>query len=318
MEIEKFLREWKPIRSECTRKSYRGYLNHFVLFLDERDLTPEAVHPADIESFAEWVKHRFNPKTDRRGLSDVAVQSHLAAVSSYYKWRRCREKTLRNPVTSFKYRRREPQKKTSLIASEVVTAMAEQSGCDLGNPVVLLLRGSGLRLAELVSANRPNLKIERSSRGKVVRASVKVKGKGGKIRIAPIGRKAATALMKYLDHRGQDGEKALILSSRKGRISRRTVQRLVHAAAASVGATCHPHELRHRFATDAIEGGMPDKQLKKHLGQASLEPTYRYIHLTEDGIERGFEQAMEKIYQRSTRRPQARAAQGPVKRRRAA
>lgn len=318
MEIEQFLREYKPIRSERTRKSYRGFLAHFDEFLIDNKLTLEAVHPADIQRWAELVKGRFNPKTGTAGLSDVAVQSHLAAVSSYYQWLRCRNRKLRNPVAAVKYHRQEPRKQKPLIDPDMATAMGEQSDSELGDLIVKLLRGSGLRLAELVSLNRRNLKVDRNSRGEI-RASVMVRGKGGRIRFVLIGAKAATALLGYLDRRGKDSVKALILSSRKRRISPRTVQRLVHAAAAKVGAGhCHPHELRHRFATDAIERGMPDKQLKKHLGQASLEPTYSYIHLTEDGIQRSFEKAMDKICQGSARSVRARAAQRRAKRSEAA
>ena len=318
MEIEQFLREYKPIRSQCTRASYRGFLDHFEEFLTDNNLTVEAVHPDDIQRWAELVKGRFNPKTGTAGLSDVAVQSHLAAVSSYYQWLRCRNRKLRNPVAAVKYHRQEPRKQKPLIDPDMATAMGEQSDSELGDLIVKLLRGSGLRLAELVSLNRRNLKVDRNSRGEI-RASVMVRGKGGKTRIVLIGVKAATALLKYLDRRGKDSEPALILSSRKRRISRRTVQRYVHAAAAKAGAGhCRVHELRHWFATDAIERGMPDKQLKKHLGQASLEPTYRYIHLTEDGIQRSFENAMDNIYQGSARTPRARAAQRPAKRSKAA
>ena len=315
MEIQRFLSEYKRINSECTRVAYRGYLTRYSLFLDERGLTPEAVHPVDIEAFAKSVKNGFNPKSGGYGLSDVAVQSHLAAVSSYYRWRRCRDKRLRNPVSSFKYRRStEPQKMAPLIASASVTAMGEQTDCEVGNVVVKLFYGSGIRLAELVSLNRRDVKIDVVYKGnrKMSYVSVKVRGKGRKNRIVPLSARAATALLKYLTHRGEDSEPALILSRRKRRISRRTVQRLVHEAAVKVGAGhCHPHVLRHRFATDAIEGGLPDKQLKKHLGQVSLEHTYRYIHLTEDEIDRGFKQASDRIYQRSSRNARSRAAYRP-------
>lgn len=311
MKTEKFLREYKPIKSERTRKSYRGFLNHFALHLHERDLTPERVHPADIKNFAEWVKNRFNPKTKRPGLSDAAVQSHLAAVSSYYRWARCRNPKLRNPVESFKYRRREPRKTRNLISRESVQVMSDQGGSELGNLVVKLFRGSGLRLSELVSLNRRDVKIDR--KGNQPRVSVKVKGKGGKFRIAPIGATAATALISYLDRRGDDGVAALILSTRNRRISRRTVQRLVQAAAAKLGAHSHPHELRHRFTTDAIENGLPDKQVRKHLGQGSLEHTYRYIHLTEEGVEREFQLSMRKIDQQLADTCQQWPATGRVK-----
>lgn len=298
MEIERFLSEYQPIRGECTRQSYRGFLAHFEEFLIDSNLTVEAVHPANIQRWAELVKGRFNPKTGTAGLSDAAVQSHLAAVSSYYQWLGCRNKKLRNPVAAVKYHRQEPRKQSPLIDPGTATAMGEQSDSELGNLLGKLFRGSGLRLAELVSLNRRNLKIEKGSRGKL-RLSVKVKGKGGRIRIVPIGGTAATALMKYLGERERDRVSALILTSRVRRISRRTVQRLVHAAAVSVGAG-NPHELRHRFATDAMEGGLPDKQLKKHLGQVNLEHTYRYILLTDDGVKQAYKQAMDKICQRST------------------
>jgi site-specific recombinase XerD len=98
MEIDRFPSEHKRIRSECTRKSYRGFLAHFGLFLSDNKLTIDAVHPADIRRFAAWVKGSFNPRTGTAGLSDAAVQSHLVAVSSYYKWRRCRNKILPHPV----------------------------------------------------------------------------------------------------------------------------------------------------------------------------------------------------------------------------
>lgn len=310
MEIEQFLREYKPIRSECTRKSYRGFLATFELFLNDNNLSADTVQAADIERFAGFVKGRYNSKTGTSGLSDVAVQSHLAAVSSYYQWRRCRNKKLHNPVAAVTYRRHEPQSKKPLIDPDLVTAMGEQTESELGNLVVKLLRGSGMRLSELVSLKRRNLKIDRR-KGKKPSISVKVKGKGGKTRIVLIGAKAAAALINYLRRRGDDSEPALILSSRKRGISRRTVQRLVHEAAAKVGAGhCHPHALRHRFATDAIERHLPDKQLKKLLGQVSLEHTYRYIHLTEDGVEQGFEQAMKKIDKRATRVPRVRAKAG--------
>jgi integrase/recombinase XerC len=232
----------------------------FNLFLNDNNLTFDAVHPADIQRFAEWVKGHFNTKTGTTGLSDVAVQSHLAAVSSYYRWRSCRDKTLRNPVAAVKYRRREPKNRMPLIDPDMVTAMGKQKDCELGNLVVQLLRGSGMRLAELVSLNRQNVTIVIGSKGtgKKPCVSVKVKGKGGKTRIVLIGAKAAKAVMEYLRRRGEGSEPALILSSRKRRISRRTVQRLVEEAAANVGAGhCHPHELRHYSAcrTMPSDGG---------------------------------------------------------------
>jgi site-specific recombinase XerD len=252
------------------------------------------------KAFAECVKGRFNPKTDRPGLSDVTVQSHLAAVSSYYDWLRCRDKTLRNPVAGFKYRRTQARKELPLITEDSVTAMAEASDSEVGNLVIELLGGSGLRLTELVSLKKRKVTIDMGPKdsGRKPCGIARVKGKGGKTRFVLIGARAATALINYQHWRGKDGNPALILSSRKCGISRRTVQRIIQQAAAKVAGHCHPHELRPRFATNAIEGGLPEKQLKKNLGQVNFEHTYRYIHLSDAGIVREFDQAMEAISRR--------------------
>ena len=165
MDIEQFLREYRRINSERTRKSYRGFLAQLDLFLRDHNLTIDTVHPADIQQFAEWVKGRFNPKTGAAGLSDVAVQSHLAAVSSHYRWRRCRDTTLRNPVAAFKYSRREPKNTRSLIDPDSVAVMGEQSDCELGNLVVRIRHGSGMCLSELVLLNKRNVTIDMGSKG---------------------------------------------------------------------------------------------------------------------------------------------------------
>lgn len=79
------------------------------------------------------------------------------------------------------------------------------------------------------------------------------------------------------------------------------------------GIGTQPEQQTTRFSTDAVEGALPDKQVSKHLGQGSIEHTYRYIHLTEDGVEREFQQSMKKIDQQSARTPKHWPAPGQVK-----
>lgn len=142
-------------------------------------------------------------------------------MSSYYRWLRCRNKALRNPVASFKYRRTEAPKELPLITEDGVAAMAEASDSEVGNLVIELLRSSGLRLAEMVSLNKRDVTIDMGPKGsgKKPCGIAKVKGKGGKIRLVLIGARAATALINYLQRRGKDSNPALILSSRMSRIS---------------------------------------------------------------------------------------------------
>lgn len=321
MNIERFLREFKPIRSEYTRRSYRGFLRRFKTFLSEKHLTVETLHPSDIEAFAGWVKGRFNFKSGQPGMSDIAVQSHLAAVSSYYQWLQCRRPRLRNPVAGFKYRRTEVPKNAAIIEPDMATAMGDLSDSAESNVIVRLFNGSGIRLGELVSLNKNDIEIDMGPKGsgKKPCGIAKVKGKGGRTRTVLIGAKATKGLLDYLRSRGADTNPALILSSRNRRISRRTVQRLIKKAAAKVGAShCHPHELRHRFATDALDHGLPEKQLKKLLGQLDLQTTYRYIHTTDARVQEDFEQIMKNKSLFARRRSSARVAEKPIKRQKAA
>ncbi len=138
-----------------------------------------------------------------------------------------------------------------------------------------LIYASGLRVSEAVSLNLGDLSLA----GREVR----VLGKGGRERIVPFGRSAEAALRIYLGeargllYRGGD---ALFLNRRGGRITARSVRRILEEYERLVGLPRRgPHSLRHSFATHLLEGGADLRAVQELLGHQSLSSTQIYTHV---------------------------------------
>lgn len=155
--------------------------------------------------------------------------------------------------------------------------------------ILELLYSTGMRVAEIV-----NLTL-----GQVDFAAgmVTVVGKGKKERLIPVGSQALDAVTGYLDHRAQllakslaqgkkVDEEALFLNNRGGRLTTRSIERMVQAYALRAGITAPvtPHALRHSFATHLLEMGADLRVVQELLGHASLSTTQKYTHLTVDHL----------------------------------
>jgi len=157
---------------------------------------------------------------------------------------------------------------------KVFEAEAKKSGLR-DRAILELLYSSGLRVGELVGLNLKHLDLHLGI--------VRVMGKGRKERIVPIGNKAIEALKIYLDRRGDpEGEEPLFVNLRGGRLTSRSVGRLIkkYTRASGIVRKVSPHSLRHSFATHLLDGGADIREIQEMLGHASLSTTQRYIHLS--------------------------------------
>ena len=141
-----------------------------------------------------------------------------------------------------------------------------------------LLYSSGLRLAELVSLNISDGRVD------LRHGEVTVTGKGSKTRTVPIGAKAREALQAWIDVRNQiaaPAEKALFVGARGKRISPAVVgaRLAAWARASGVGEHVHPHMLRHSFATHLLQSSQDLRAVQEMLGHASISTTQVYTHL---------------------------------------
>jgi len=106
-------------------------------------------------------------------------------------------------------------------------------------------------------------------------------GKGGKERIVPMGDGAVAAVRRWLAERPAADEAALFLNARGGRLSDRSMRRIVREVGQAGGlARLHPHALRHSCATHMMDGGADLRGIQEQLGHASLSTTQRYAHVS--------------------------------------
>jgi integrase/recombinase XerC len=145
--------------------------------------------------------------------------------------------------------------------------------------IVELLYSCGLRIGELAALNIGSVDWGT--------ALVRVRGKGGKERLVPIGRKAREALQDYLDLRGAPAEDhPLFLNFRGGRLTARSMERHFKRQLLQAGILkeATPHALRHSFATHLLDGGADLRAIQELLGHASLSTTQKYTQVSLDKL----------------------------------
>ncbi len=154
-----------------------------------------------------------------------------------------------------------------------------------------LLYSSGLRVSELTGLDLEHLRLDLG----LVRV---VEGKGGRERWVPVGESAAQALKDYQEARPAllkkaAAQDALFINGRGGRLSQRSVQRLVARLGAELdtGRALSPHALRHAMATHLLEGGADLRSVQEMLGHKSLSTTQKYTQLTVDHLLKVYDQA---------------------------
>lgn len=144
--------------------------------------------------------------------------------------------------------------------------------------ILEVLYGCGLRVSELCGLDLPDLDVHE--------ATLRVRGKGSKMRVVPLGEPALAALLGWLDHGrgtllGARATSAVFLNARGGRLSRVSVWNLLKRSAADAGLAerVSPHTLRHSYATHLLEGGCDLRVVQELLGHADLATTEIYTHV---------------------------------------
>jgi len=164
---------------------------------------------------------------------------------------------------------------------------------DLRDRAILeLIYGAGLRVSECAGVNVETLDLSQRL--------VRVVGKGRKTRIVPFGTKAREAIERWLgargrllqDHRGGDVH-ALFLNRRGGRLTTRTMARMLEVRLVRAGIAKHasPHALRHSFATHLLGAGGDIRIIQELLGHARLSTTQRYTHVSIDALVQTYDDA---------------------------
>ena len=261
--------------SAHTIKAYAGDLDIFASYAGSRDL-----NKVDHIVIRGFLSHLYD-----KGLSKTSVARALAAVRSLYRWLAQEGMVEQNPaklVATPRLPKKLPRVPTIEEVNSVLDGkMPEVASFPERDRLLFeLLYGCGIRNSELVGINLDDIRLSAEA--------ILIRGKGKKERYVPFGESVRAALGSYLPWRQgllvtlKRTTPALLLNQRGGRLTTRSVGRIVKRIAVAKGLSpdVHPHTLRHAFGTHMLEEGADLRAIQELLGHERLATTQRYTQLS--------------------------------------
>jgi integrase/recombinase XerC len=271
-QIERFLKSLALANaSPHTIRNYASDLRQFIEYF-----SPPGEPPPEPEAFDHLHIREYLGSLYERRKTNRSIARKLAAVRVFFRFLVREGVVGSNParmVATPKLPQTLPAVPTAEQANALVDA-AGSEGIERDRVIFELLYGCGLRVAELVGLNLED--IDWAERW------LRVRGKGRKERQVPFGAKAAEALQRYLEARGDLDSPALLLNHRGGRLTARSVERIVkrYAVRFSGDPSLHPHSFRHAYATHLLSDGADLRAIQELLGHASLSTTQKYTQVS--------------------------------------
>lgn len=280
-EIAQYLRYLSVERnaSELTIKSYREDLFDLAGYLSDalgRETKPRDVSPRDLRGYAAALHEA--------GYARASVSRKLASLRSFYKFAQRNQMVDSNPAKPLRNPRGQRKLPHFLSTAEVGKLLLTPPATSVqglrDRAILETMYSAGLRVSEVVGLNVGDLDFEE--------AVARVRGKGRRERLSPLGKFAVDALHKYLKQRTlapeeTQGRDAPVFVNRFGRrLTTRSVGRLLekHILQSGLDTRTSPHTLRHSFATHLLDRGADIRSVQELLGHKSLVTTQIYTHVS--------------------------------------
>jgi len=277
------------------REQLYGKVNDFMVYLQkEKNYSFHTLraYRTDLDGFFDFLRIKKMKEVDRNtitlfmgfllkhGLDARSVARKLSCIKSFFKYLKKTDIISTNPAIVIK------TPKTKKHLPGFLSYVQIEKAMEISNPrdraIMEVLYGCGLRASELVNLRMSDIDFNRDE--------IKVKGKGEKQRILPLGKAAKNAILNYLQVRhnpdkhktaGHDAPE-LFLNYRGGSLTTRFLQRIVrkYLMRLARAAGTNPHILRHSFATHLLENGADLRAVQELLGHASLSTVQIYTHMT--------------------------------------
>jgi len=268
--IDKFIR-YLEVENNASKHTLRAYRRDLESFREYQEGTPRDIEMIDIRGFvAQQIKD---------GLSKTTAARRLASVRSFLNYL-CREGYIKsNPaklVTTPKTEKRLPK---FLSVDDVFSLMEQPDGIGFlparDRAILELLYSCGIRVSEIAELDIEDINTKEGL--------VKVRGKGKKERLLPLGSKAADAIRTYTGEKMllKKKNRAMFLNKRGTRLSDRSIRRIVvkYSRMMGVSEQIGPHTLRHTFASHLLQAGADLRVIQELLGHSSLSTTQKYTHI---------------------------------------
>ncbi len=284
--------------SPHTVKAYGRDLALFTAFCDEH-YGGAAWAWAGVDRLA---MRSFMAALQGRGLAKRSVARAISALRTFYRFLGARHGMEVNPARGVRLPKLEKRLPALLDRTQVeelfrfAEALADSGEfADFRELAILeTLYATGMRLSEIAGLNLADLDL--------VSDQVKVRGKGKKERLLPLGSYAVRALRRYYRARdqllaglpaGKGDQRAAFLSHRGARLTPRGIQGIVRRCFAAIGARAglKTHSLRHSFATHLLDAGADLRAVQELLGHSSLSTTQVYTHTSVERLKKVYQQA---------------------------
>jgi integrase/recombinase XerC len=280
--------------SPHTLRNYLSDLRQLEAFLIERGLCLDEDKKVILRDVDAHVVRAYLGALSKK-CRKSSIGRKLAALKGFFRYL-VREKHIqRDPLALISTPKQEQPLPAFLSVDDVFRLLGGVAG---SGPLIVrdraileVLYSTGVRVSELVGLNWSDVDFQLGI--------VRVMGKGSKERIVPIGEVALQALRDYGAEQGRKwlraarGEAPVFLNHRGGRITTRSVARIVEKYLRAVGIPVRmgPHGLRHTFATHLLNGGADLRVIQELLGHASLSTTQRYTHVNLDQLTAVYDRA---------------------------
>ncbi len=279
-EVEGFIR-YLEVERGASEHTVKGYTYDLRMFSEYLKKNGGAIRLASIDHI---IIRGFLAELHKKGESRNSLGRRLASLRSFFRYLN-REGIIEiNPAKMVSSPKREKMLPSFLTLDEAIRLMESADGNErfgLRDRAILeTFYSAGIRVSELASLNLGDLNLGDGL--------VRVRGKGKKERIVPLGSKAIKAMTEYIN--GTEREEIMphpIFLNRFGRrLTARGIEGIVAKYVKRIGMIRHatPHTLRHTFATHLLDGGADLRSIQELLGHASLSTTQRYIHLSMDKL----------------------------------
>jgi integrase/recombinase XerC len=290
---ERFLRYLKIERnsSDYTIKSYREDLEILIEYFQDtlgRIPTPGELTPQDLRTYVAALH--------QAGYAKSSVARRLASLRSFFRFAQREGVCDSNPAKPLRNPRRERKLPHFLTTDEVGKLLLAPDVSDpMGNrdrAIFETLYSAGLRVSELVGINLDDLDLEDGL--------VRVRGKGKRERLAPLGSFAIKAIEQWMGNRvpavkqrAGDGGDPLFLNKFGQRLTTRSIGRMLEKYLKLTGldSRTSPHTIRHSFATHLLNGGADIRSVQELLGHKSLVTPQIYTHVSTAGLRQAYELA---------------------------
>jgi integrase/recombinase XerD len=269
--------------SDRTLSAYAADLRRYADFLEH-----EGIHTTDAVTRDDVIDHMGGLRST--GLSARSVARHLSAIRRFHRFlldERLAEKDPTETLESPNLARNLPHVLSANEVARLLDAPDPSQPNGVRDAAILeLFYASGLRISELAALPLVDVSLDEGS--------LRVRGKGAKVRLVPVGRRAQDRIRAWLEVRGSMTAKddTLFLSSRNRRMGRTTVWKVVkhYARIANISQNVTPHMLRHSFATHLLDGGADLRAVQEMLGHSDIGTTQIYTHVSTERLGKAHKQ----------------------------